>query len=129
IAREVARAVTHKSADFGKFTQKIDGRKQIACRKRHDLHATIDEEWIGTASKGVAPILHERSKGRSDLAAFFGFENIDVPPIAPAAASVSSIILCVGTGFAGLTRSAIRVALGASSCSRLNRLALSSAAM
>jgi hypothetical protein len=29
----------------------------VGCRKRHDLHATIDEEWVGTDSKGVRPIL------------------------------------------------------------------------
>jgi hypothetical protein len=35
----------------------------------------------------------------------------------------------IGEKIAGLTRSAIRAALGISSCSRLNRLALSSTAM
>src|SRR5215469_17575786 len=48
IAPEVTRSVTHESTDFGKFAQKVYGRKQITCRKRHDLHAAIDEERLGT---------------------------------------------------------------------------------
>src|SRR5262245_57601878 len=49
----------------------------------HRLARALPIATKGTDSKGVRPILHERSKGRFDLAAIFGFENIDVPPDRP----------------------------------------------
>src|SRR6516165_10727909 len=49
-------------------------------RKRNDLHAAIDEEWLGTDEKGVCPTLHECSKGGFDFVARLCFENVDLPP-------------------------------------------------
>ena len=49
-------------------------------RQYHDLHATIDEKRFGTYNKCIRSILHERSKGRFDLATGGGIENFDVPP-------------------------------------------------
>src|SRR5262245_49239110 len=80
IAREVACSITHEPADFGEFPQKVDSRKQITGRKCHDLHATIDEERVGTDSQGVRPVSHERSKGLFDLAASLGFVHGNLPP-------------------------------------------------
>src|SRR5215472_5421121 len=83
IAPEGTRSITHESTDFGKFALKVYGRKQITRRKRHDLHAAIDEERVGTDNKGVRPIPHKRIKGHFDLAATLGFIYVDVPSDRP----------------------------------------------
>src|SRR5262245_44788696 len=49
-------------------------------RKRHDLHATIDEERLASNKKCVQPVLHERSKCCLNLGTTLGFEYLDLAP-------------------------------------------------
>src|SRR5262249_49666373 len=73
-------AVAYKTANFGKYAQKVDGRKQVTRCERYQLYATVDEKRVGTNNKRLRSILNERSKGGFDFAIGAGLQNVDILP-------------------------------------------------
>ena len=52
----------------------------MAHRERCKLDAPADEEPVGGDEEGIGPVAHEGGKGRLDLAAGAGVENLNLQP-------------------------------------------------
>ena len=74
------RSVAHQPAGFGKFTPMVHRGKRMTRRQRDELHATGDEQHIGTDQECIGPLFHERRKGRIDVAIRTGGDDFDLPP-------------------------------------------------
>ena len=119
-------SVAHQPAGCDKITDRISRRNPVARRQGGKLHAAAGEECVGGDEEGIGALARKGGKGRIDLAARAGVEDMDLQP------DDAGGFLHVpqrGLGaraLAGLRSTATRTALGTSSCRSPSRLATTS---
>jgi hypothetical protein len=77
--REVG-SVAHQSAGFDKLTNPISCRNPVARRQGGKLDSAAEEECLAANEEGVGVVARERVKGRLDLAAGTGVEDLNLQP-------------------------------------------------
>ena len=75
--REVG-SVTHQSARFDMLTNPVSCRNPVARRQGGKLDAAAEEECLAANEEGVGVVARERVKGRLDLAAGTGVEDLNL---------------------------------------------------
>jgi hypothetical protein len=73
-------SVTHQTAAFGHFTQRIGRREPVERRQLDQLDAPPNEERRGRDEQGIGSLARHGLESRVDLAAGVGVEHLDLQP-------------------------------------------------
>src|SRR5439155_100023 len=73
-------SVAHQPACFDSVTRRKNRRNSLARCQSSKLDAPAGEEPVASDEEGVGPLAHEGGKGRIDLAARTGVENMNLQP-------------------------------------------------
>src|SRR5262249_16560582 len=118
--------VAHQPAGFDSLASGIARGNPITRRERRKLDAPARKERVASDVQGFGAVAHESGEGRLDLAPSANLEDLNLQSDCRAASGRSRSVLSVAGTFAGLASTAIRTALGTSSCRSPSRLAVTS---
>jgi hypothetical protein len=108
-------SVAHQPAGFDVTAPVISCRNPLACRRGGDLHGAAREESVRGDEEGVRVIACKGGKGRIDLLAGAGLEDLDFQPD-----NAGSFMNCLhalgGRSIGQIDQHARRMAFGTSSC-------------
>src|SRR5262249_16485387 len=114
--------VAHYPARFDELANSKTGRQSVARCHNGKLNAAAIEQRIPADEEGLATLAHHACEGYIDFVA--GVKTWICRPRTGAAACTSFKVRSADAGFAGLTNTAMRAALGTSSCRRPSRFAV-----
>src|SRR5262249_4164770 len=120
-------SVAHQPAGFGDFTRGGSHGNRVARRHGAQLNPSAVEKSVRADEEGIDPLAHKGCKCGIDLAAAGSVEDLDLQPEgASSRLDLFLRALASNVGWAGLTSTATRVALGTSSRSSSSRFATNS---
>ena len=123
--REVG-SVAHQSAGFHRITGRISRRNPVARRQSGKLHAAADEEASPATKRASGRSRASAAKAASISPIVVALRIWICSPMVGAAFCTSRTVASATAALPGLTSTAIRTALGTSSCRSRSRFAATS---